>query len=63
MARQRSYCARAADETPSTGERVGFSSREEFMEALVRRLFVEEADDDSAKSGWNMNWTDGGKRV
>ena len=38
-------------ETPSTGERRGFSSREEFMKALARHLFTEEAENNSEKSG------------
>jgi len=38
-------------ETPSTGERRGFSSREEFMKALACHLFAEEMENNSGKSG------------
>jgi len=33
-------------ETPSTGERRGFSSREEFISALIMHLFGDDAKDE-----------------
>jgi len=37
-------------ETPSTGERRGFSNREDFMEALLQHLFANDTGDNSAGS-------------
>ena len=36
-------------ETPSTGERIGFSSSEAFIEALCQRLFADDMGTDMAK--------------
>ncbi len=37
-------------ETPSTGAREGFSSREEFVDALFQHLFVDDVEDDVTES-------------
>ena len=36
-------------ETPSTGERRGFSSREAFIDALCQRLLADDAENDMAE--------------